>query len=222
VDGTRLHGWWFPQPESKGAVLYFCGNAGNLSWRGEFLAVLREQLSESVLVVDYPGYGKSEGRPTEPGCYAAADAAYDWLTQTPKIVGENIVLFGTSLGGGVAVDLASRKPHRALVLVSTFTALPDVGQCVYPFLPVRWMMRNRFNSLAKIVDCHRPVFIAHGEDDDLIPVAQGERLFQAAPGPKQFLRLTHAGHNDPIPTEFFVRLKTFLAATAPRPAGRAN
>jgi uncharacterized protein len=222
ADGTLLHGWWLPREGSKGAVIYFHGNAGNLSGRGQMLVVLRQELSEPVLIVDYPGYGKSGGSPSEAGCYASADAAYNWLTDVQKIPGENIILYGASLGGGVAVDIASRKPYRALVLIKTFTTMPEVGQNMLPYFPVRWLMRNRFNSLEKLKLCQGPVFIAHGDADDLVPFAHGERLFQAAPGPKEFLRLPGSGHDDSLPAEFFGGLKQFLARTAPLTAPVAN
>jgi uncharacterized protein len=215
--GERIHGWWFPREGSTGAVLYLHGNAGNLSWRGNSVAILRDQLGESVLIIDYPGYGKSGGQPSEAGCYAAADAAYDWLTKTKGIPGDNIVLYGASLGGAVAVDLASRKPCRALVLIKTFTSAPDVGQNTLPYLPIRWLMRNRFDSLGKIERCKQPVFIGHGDADRLVPYSQGERLFQAAPGQKKFFRLSGADHNDPLPWEFFAALKQFLSESAPIP-----
>ena len=184
--------------------------------------MLRHQIGESVLIIDYPGYGKSSGSPSEAGCYAAADAAYDWLTKTQGIAGEKIVLYGASLGGGVAVDLASRKPHRALVLIKTFTSAPDVGQHTLPWFPVRWLMRNRFDSLSKITLCKQPIFIAHGDADRIVPFSLGERLFQAAKSKKMFYRLPGADHNDPLPLECYLALKDFLAQAAPLPAPAAN
>jgi len=220
--GDKIHGWWLPCQRSTGALLYFHGNAGNLSWRGNSIGILREQLGESVLIIDYPGYGKSSGRPSEAGCYAAADAAYDWLTTTQGIAGEQILLYGASLGGGVAVDLASRKPHRALILIKTFTSAPDVGQSTLPYLPIRWVMRNRFDSLSKIERCKQPIFIAHGDADRLVPFSLGERLYQAAPGQKKFFLLPGADHNDPLPWECFAALKQFLAESAPQPVPTAH
>ncbi|HYV35400.1 MAG TPA: alpha/beta hydrolase [Gemmataceae bacterium] len=209
--GDTIHGWWFPLEGSTGALLYFHGNAGNLSARGHWMSVLREQLGQSVLIVDYPGYGKSSGSPNEAGCYAAADAAYDWLTKNQKIPGENILIYGASLGGGIAVDLASRKPHRALILIKTFTSAPDVGQEAYPWLPIRWLMRNRFDSLDKLANCKQPIFIAHGDADRVVPFSHGERLYAAAPGAKKFLRIPGGDHNDSLPGDFFEILKPFLA-----------
>jgi fermentation-respiration switch protein FrsA (DUF1100 family) len=218
ADGTRLHAWWLPCEGASGAVLCCHGNAGNLSYMGPVLADLRRGLGESVLVVDYPGYGRSTGRPSEAGCYAAADAAYDWLTGTKQVAPERVVLYGESLGGGVVVDVASRRPHRALVLVSTFTSLPDVGRHHLPWLPVRWVIRTRFDSAAKIGRCHSPVFVAHGTADGLVPLAMGRRLFDAANEAKVFVPVDGAGHND-LPTSAFVeQLRQFLTAHPPPPA----
>ncbi len=212
-DGTRVHGWWCPGQGADGALLYLHGNAGNLSHRYDIVTELRDQLGVSVLIVDYPGYGKSEGSPSESGCYATAEAAYDWLTKERKIAPAKVILFGKSMGGGVAVELASRRDHRALVLVKTFTSMPDVGAGLYPWLPVRWLMRNRFDSMARIGQCRRPVFFAHGTTDSLIPFALGKELYEAANEPKRFLTLPGADHNDPLPAVFFADLKKFLAET---------
>lgn len=217
ADGTHVHGWYLPCPGSSDALLYLHGNAGNLSHRGGVADKLRHALNASVLLVDYPGYGKSEGTPSEQGCYQTADAAYDWLVNDQKIAPERIILFGASLGGGVAVDLAARKEHRALVLVKTYTSLPDVGGHLYPWLPVRWLMRNRFDSVSKIGQCHRPVFIAHGDADTFVPCVLGERLYAAANEPKRYQCLSGAGHNDPLGDDFFTALREFLHA---HPAAR--
>jgi fermentation-respiration switch protein FrsA (DUF1100 family) len=214
ADGAQIHGWWLPCPGATGALLYLHGNAGNLSARGDSIVRLRETLRLPVLIIDYPGFGKSSGTPSEAGCYAAADAAYDWLTREQKIAPAEIVLFGKSLGGGVATHLASRKEHRALVLAKTYTSLPDVGAYIYPFLPARLLMRNRFDSLSRIADCRRPIFVAHGTADELIPFALGKRLYEAANEPKQFLDMPGIGHNDPFPDEFYDALRDFLDSHA--------
>jgi fermentation-respiration switch protein FrsA (DUF1100 family) len=217
AEGTSIHAWWAPAAGARGAVLYCHGNAGNLSHRADSIAALNRVVGESVLIFDYPGYGQSGGRPSEAGCYAAADAAYDWLVERQKIAPEHIVLYGGSLGGGVAVDLASRRPHRALVLMKTFTALPDVARTQFPWLPVRWLMRNRFDNLAKIGRCHRPVFIAHGTADSVVPFELGCRLFAAANEPKEFLRIEGGDHNEPAP-DFYVALRRFLDKVDPASA----
>jgi fermentation-respiration switch protein FrsA (DUF1100 family) len=215
ADGTRLHAWWCPfESEAdnhvNGALLYCHGNAGNLSFRAYAIPSWQKFLHAPVLIIDYPGYGKSEGKPSEKGCYAAADAAYDWLTQTKGVPPKQILLYGGSLGGGVAVDLARRKPHRALILAKTFTSIPDVGQSIYPWLPVRWVMRNRFDNLAKIRQCHSPLFMAHGTQDNLVPFRLAKELYEAANEPKHFYILEGRDHNDAHPPEMFKELQEFL------------
>jgi fermentation-respiration switch protein FrsA (DUF1100 family) len=220
AEGTLIHAWWCPVEGAKGAILYCHGNAGNLSHRHSSIAGLQQVLHESILIFDYPGYGKSGGKPSEAGCYAAADAAYDWLVEKQQVLPENILLYGGSLGGGVAVDLASRKPHRALILLKTFTSTPNVAQNMYPWLPVRWIMRNRFDNLGKIHLCKQPVFIGHGTTDRVVPFVQGEQLFAAANEPKAFFAMEGVDHNDPVTADFFVALRKFLkgveATAAPR------
>ena len=186
------------------------------------MAGIQETLEQSVLIFDYPGFGKSEGSPSEHGCYAAADAAYDWLTEKQGIAGGHIVLLGKSLGGGVAIDLASRRPHRALVLMMTFTSVPDVAQRKFFWLPVRWLMRNRFESLDKLEHCTRPVFVVHGTADRLVPFEHGEHLFAAAKGPKQFVALEGVRH-EICPDENLLReLRRFLDEQAPLTSHRSS
>jgi uncharacterized protein len=212
ADGTRIHAWWCPCPGSDQALLYLHGNGGNLSHRGGSIIKLRDILQASTLIIDYPGYGKSAGTPTEQGCYQAADAAYDWLTQEKKIAPTKILLYGASLGGGVAVELASRKDHRALILVKTFTSMPAVASDIYWWLPVpiHALMNNRFDNISKLPSCRRPVFIGHGTDDTMIRYAHGEKLYQAANEPKRLLPMPGTDHNDKLPGEFFTSLKEFL------------
>jgi fermentation-respiration switch protein FrsA (DUF1100 family) len=215
-DGVGIHAWWCPvagwEP-AQGAVLFCHGNGCNLSQRAAAVLQWQKEMGQAVLILDYPGYGWSEGAPTEAGCYAAADAVYEWLTQEQRISPEHVLLYGESLGGGVVVDLASRRPCRALVLEKTFTSVADTAQRLYPWLPARWLVRNRFDSLAKIRRCTRPLFIAHGTEDHLVPFALGERLFESANEPKQFLALQGLDHNSHTPAEFFTALRTFLAQT---------
>ena len=127
ADGTRVHAWFCPCPDSDEALLHCHGNAGNLSHRGITIVKLRDLLKVSVLIIDYPGFGKSGGEPSEQGCYQSVDAAHAWLTDEKKFLPKKIVLYGESLGGGVVTELASRKEHRALVLIKTFTSLAGRG-----------------------------------------------------------------------------------------------
>lgn len=214
ADGTRIRAWWCPCPGSKGAILYCHGTVGDLSHRAAPVVELLDALGESVLVFDYPGYGLSGGKPSEAGCYAAADAAYDWLTLTEKIPADRITLMGVSLGGGVAVDLAARRPARALVLVKTYTSMPEVAAHIIPWFPVQSIMLNQFNNLAKISQCNQPLFIVSGTRDRLVPYSHGPRLYEAGNEPKEFYPLVGSHHNEPLTQDFYVALYRFLAATA--------
>ena len=127
ADGVKIHARWCPNAHAKGVVLYCHGNAGNLEYGGKLARDFMASLDRSVLVFDYPGYGRSEGKPSEAGCYSSATAAYDWLTRVKGIAPERLVIAGESLGGGVAVELAATRPHQALVLIRTFTSVPDVA-----------------------------------------------------------------------------------------------
>jgi fermentation-respiration switch protein FrsA (DUF1100 family) len=211
ADGTKLHAWWLPHEAAKGVVLVAHGNGGNVSHRGPLAADLHDTLGHSVLLVEYPGYGKSEGKPSEAGCYAAGEAAFKWLTDDRKVPANQIVLMGESLGGGVAVELATRHDHRALALLHTFTSLPAAAKFHYPWLPTRMLMTNRFDNLSKIAACKRPVFVAHGTADAIVPYRQGEELYQAANEPKRLLALRGHDHNDPLPAAFVTGLRDFLA-----------
>lgn len=210
ADGNRIHAWWLPRQGATSAILFCHGNAGNLSYWAPSTVALMNRPGQSVLIFDYPGYGRSEGKPTEAGCYAATDAAYDWLVGTKGILPERIVLFGESLGGGVATDLAARKPHRALVLVRTFTSVPDMAKKSALTSASASLVRNQFDNLSKIGRCPSPILIAHGDRDRLIPTAQGMKLFEAAPKPKQFFLMKNCDHNDPAPPEFYTALANFL------------
>jgi uncharacterized protein len=216
ADGTKLHAWWLPPTDpAAGAVLVAHGNGGNISHRGQLAADLKRTLGAGVMLFEYPGYGKSEGRPTEAGCYAAGEAAYRWLTDEAKVPANRIILLGESLGGGPAVELATRHDHRALVLVFTFTSLPTVAKVHYRFLPTQLLMRTRFDNISKIARCRRPVFIAHGTADCVVPFSHGEALFAAANEPKEFLRIDGCDHDLAlVGDKLCVPLAKFLAQHA--------
>jgi fermentation-respiration switch protein FrsA (DUF1100 family) len=218
-DGTLIHAWWCPPEDwtpSHGAMLYCHGNAGNLSHRGQGILRWQKEMETAVLIFDYPGYGKSVGKPTEAGCYAAAEAAYNWLVEKQQVPPERILLYGGSLGGAVAVELAQRRPHRAMALVSTFASIPDMARHLFPWLPLGRLIRNRFDSMSKIGRCRRPLFMAHGTADRVIPLSQGERLFAAANEPKRFFRLEGYDHNHTPPEEFYRQFREFLATAEGR------
>jgi fermentation-respiration switch protein FrsA (DUF1100 family) len=218
-DGTAIHSRWYPCGNSQGAVLVCHSRAANLSLvlTPEAVAEWHRETGQSLFIFDYPSYGRSGGSPSEAGCYAAAEAAYDWLVCERRVAPQRLLIFGRSLGSAVAVDLASRHPHRALVLVSPFPSLPEVAQRQWPVVPARLLMRNRFNSRAKIVNCAGPVLIVHGTRDREVPFSLGEELFAAANGPKRFVAVAGASHNDSVLAGFFPTLRRFLA-DSPAPA----
>ncbi len=194
ADDATLHGWWVPANAARGAVLVLHGNAGNISHRLEYLTMFN-RLGYATLIVDYRGYGRSSGTPSEDGTYRDGEAAWRHLTEIRKFAPRDIVVFGESLGGGVATWLALQHPPRALVLASTFTSAPDLGAQVYPWLPVRWLARIEYGNRARIGQIAAPVLIAHSKGDDIVPFSHGQALFDAAREPRQFLEL-RGGHND--------------------------
>jgi fermentation-respiration switch protein FrsA (DUF1100 family) len=194
TDGVSLSGWYVPVEESKKIVLFFHGNAGNISHRLESIALFHK-LGFNVFIIDYRGYGQSQGRISEQGTYLDAEAAWHYLVEERHIEPENIIFFGRSLGGAVATWLAQNHPPKALILESTFTSVPDMGARQFPFLPVRLLARIKYNTLERLPRVKSPILIVHSPDDELIPYSHGRQLFQAAPEPKDFLEL-RGGHNE--------------------------
>jgi len=193
-DGVRLHAWWIPRPEARVVTLFFHGNAGNLTHRADAMRQITSAGS-ALLILDYRGYGKSQGRPSEKGLYADADAAYQYLIGAgwPP---ERILAHGESLGAAVAVDLASRRQVGGVVLEAPFSSGRDVAARVLPLVGplVVWS----FNSESKITRLRAPLLIIHGDRDGVIPFDLGRKLYQAAAEPKTFHRVAGAGHNNLI------------------------
>jgi uncharacterized protein len=196
ADGVHLHGWYCPVPHPRCVFLMAHGNAGNITHRVDRITAWQRTLNVAVFAFDYRGYGRSTGHPNEQGVYSDARAAYRWLTAEKGIAPEDVVFFGESLGAAVALQLATEVLPRALILESPFTSAIAMGQRVFLWLPVRWMMRNRFASIEKITRYHGPLLIVHGTHDTLIPFAMGQALFVRANEPKRFYAVTGADHND--------------------------
>jgi fermentation-respiration switch protein FrsA (DUF1100 family) len=193
-DGVKLHGWFVPAPAARAVLLYFHGNAGNISHRIERITLFH-RLRLDVLIIDYRGYGRSQGRPSEQGTYRDAAAAWRHLTETRAIPPERIVLFGRSLGAAVAARLATEVAPGALVLEAGFTSLPELGQELYPWLPVKWLARLHYPVKDHLARVRCPVLVVHSRDDEIVPFHHGEALYAHALPPKQFLAIT-GGHND--------------------------
>jgi len=200
ADGTRLHGWYVPPVRADGPVLLWAhGNAGNISHRSENIAMIRRETGAGVFIFDYRGYGRSEGRPREAGLYADMRGAHAWLSG--RVPGGRIVLFGRSLGASVAVRLAaegvpSREIARAMILESPFESLAAMGEQIFPFLPIRRMVVQQFDNVKWLPRAKLPLLLLHGDADEIVPFAQGRRLFELASPPKRFHRIAGAGHND--------------------------
>jgi uncharacterized protein len=197
-DGVTLRGWFVPARPSPArfTVVVFNGNAGNRAYRAPLATGLRRH-GLAVLLFDYRGYGGSGGTPTERGLAADALAVRAYLAQRPDVDPQRLVYFGESLGSGVAVTLAAEHPPAALVLRSPFTSLTSVGQFHYPFLPVRWGLRDRFASIDRIAEVRSPVLVIAGDRDGIIPVDQSRRLYEAAVSRKSLVVISGADHNDP-------------------------
>ncbi len=194
-DGPVLHGWLVPAArEEAPVVLFFHGNAGNISHR---LASIRifHQLGLAVLIFDYRGYGRSSGQPSEEGTYRDARAAWWYLTAKVGYEPARIVLFGRSLGAAVAAHLAQEVRSAALILESPFVSVPDMARVYYGYLPVRWLARFRYATADYAARAQAPVLVVHSPEDEVVPIEQGMRVYQRAREPKSFL-LIQGGHND--------------------------
>jgi fermentation-respiration switch protein FrsA (DUF1100 family) len=213
-DGVRLDAWYVPVREPRGTVLFFHGNAGNISHRLDSLRVFNG-LGFATLIFDYRGYGRSEGAVSEQGIYRDAEAVWRHLNEKRGIPATEVILFGRSLGAAVAAYMASQHRPGALIIESGFVSVPDMAAEIYPWLPARWLARIEFptGDYLQTVTC--PVLVVHSRDDEIIPFDQGSRLFEVAREPKQFLEL-RGGHNDGFLVSgrrYLDGLDTFVAAS---------
>jgi hypothetical protein len=215
-DGVGIHAWFLPARERRVSLLFLHGNAGNASHRLPNAAMLAAHGAD-VLLIDYRGYGLSEPvMPDEEGVYADARAGLAWLTEERGIPDREIVVFGRSLGGAVAVEIARGRPLAGLVLESTFTSVADVSKSLWG-LPLRFWLAEKLASIDKIREVTCPILFFHGDRDRLVPMQLGQRLFDAAPEPKNFEIVRGAGHNDVVQvggTAYLNRFDQFLAGVA--------
>ena len=195
-DGVELHGWWVPTraAPSTGHVLLCHGNAGNVGDRVMHAALLGGA-GLDVLMFDYRGYGRSSGRPSEPGTYRDARAARSALLARPEVDPARVVYLGESLGGAVAVELALAHPPAGLVLMSTFTGVRDMARRHYGFIPPA-LVPDAYPSLRRVRELRAPLLVIHGDRDEIVPLLHGEELFEAAPEPKRLHVVEGVGHND--------------------------
>ena len=223
ADGTRLHGWFAPGTGAD-TLLWFHGNAGNISYRVNNILMLNRRLGLNVFIFDYRGYGRSEGSPSERGMYADADAALTYLQSRPDVDAGRIILFGRSLGCAVAVETAMRRPVKAVILEAPFTSIKGMAQSTGPLtslVPIHWLLKSKFDSLSKIASVQSPVMVLHGDEDATVPIAMARALYAAANEPKRFYAIPGADHNDTYLAggdAYFAALQDFIQAPHPPPA----
>ena len=203
-DHERLHGWYVPAAKARGVVLFFHGNAGNISHRLDSIAIFN-QLGLSTLIIDYRGYGQSSGRTSEQGTYLDAQAAWDYLVEQRGIAEHRIIIFGRSLGGAIGAWLGSHQKPAAVIIESSFSSGVDMGQRLYPFLPVRLITRLRYPVAEYAARLQSPVLVVHSRDDEIIPFEMGETIYSAVTQAKTFLEL-RGDHN----AGFYISRQTYI------------
>lgn len=192
-DSVALHGWYVRAEQRRGIVLFLHGNAGNISHRLDSVAIFNT-LGLDVFIIDYRGYGQSEGRPGEEGTYRDAEAAWRYLVDERGADPAQIVVFGRSIGGAVAAWLAAQYRPACVIVESSFTSAVQMAARLYPFMPVRLLTRLRYPVIDYLSNAKSPVLVVHSRDDEIIPFAMGQALYDAAPEPKAFLEL-EGDHN---------------------------
>jgi fermentation-respiration switch protein FrsA (DUF1100 family) len=218
ADGTKLNGWYVEHPAPRAVVLFAHGNGEHVARLAPTLRMLRDHLRVSVFAWDYRGYGRSEGKPHEKNLLSDARVAHLWLASRAGVRPEDVVLYGRSLGGAVAVGLAAEHPVRGMVLERTFASMVDTAAFHFPWLPVRWLMRNRYPSIERIAGYQGPLLQCHGTADRIVPFEMGKRLFDAATTPnKRFFVVEDGDHNGPQPDEFYDAVGEFLESLPPLP-----
>ena len=193
-DGEELIAWYVPAIHADKTVLFFHGNAGNISHRLETIKIFH-QLGLNLFMLEYRGYGLSTGSPSEKGTYIDAITAWQYLLEQKNLKSEQIIIVGRSLGGGVATELAKNVDAAMLILDSTFTSMPSAAKIHFPFMPTDWIVKHRYENLNKIDQVNMPVVVTHSKKDEVIPYTHAEKLFNAAKEPKSFIKLK-GGHGN--------------------------
>ena len=194
ADGLDLSGWYIPAKNSKHTILFCHGNGGNMAHRLDSINIFHN-LGLNCFIFDYRGYGDSRGKPSEEGTYMDAMAAYKWLTGEKKMPAVNIIIFGRSLGGSIAAQLAGKVEARALIVESAFTSYVDIGKEYYPYMPVRWFARFGYKTIDYIRNVRCPVMLIYSGNDEIVPFKFGLELYEAANEPKEFIEI-FGSHND--------------------------
>jgi uncharacterized protein len=195
-DGTRLNGWFVPYSSAQRTLLWFHGNAGNIGHRVQNLRLLHDEVKINIFIFDYRGYGRSEGEISEAGSYLDGGAAIDLLRRRYNVQPKQLVLFGRSMGAAVAAEMATRFESMAVILESPFVSVPEMARAVFPLVPLGSLLSTRYDILEKAQRLRSPLLVLHGDRDEVVPFAQGRKVFEAAPEPKRFHTIVGAGHND--------------------------
>jgi len=210
IDKVRLNGWLVKSSKSSNTVLFIHGNAGNIGDRLAKIAMFHE-MGLNVFIFDYRGFGKSEGKPSEQGIYYDALAAYDYLVSREDVNNKRIIIYGVSMGGTAAVEVAWRRKAQPLILDSTFSSAADMAKRIFPLAP-SFLLSVKLDNIGKIPHVLGPKLFIHSQGDEVIPFALGKKLFDAAPGPKHFLEIEgdHNGAFLESPQEFKAGIIAFL------------
>ena len=213
ANGSKIHAWYFPVPHSRGTVIISHGNAGNITYRVPLIEMLLKQ-KLSVLAYDYQGYGKSEGKPTIDHVCEDGLAAYDFLTNERGVEPTKIIVYGESLGGGVASYTAANREVAAIILQSTFSSLPHIARSkmmLMKLYPNFLFPKNCLDSAKLMSKAHAPLLIVHGADDTIIPLSEAHELFKHAVEPKKLVKIEDANHNDMYGSRFEINLNAAVA-----------
>jgi hypothetical protein len=208
ADGLSLLSWYLPPRDGHAVIAYFHGNGGHIGYHAERLRQFARN-GYGVLMAEYRGYGGNPGTPSEAGLVADGAAALDFLG-SEGIAPNRLVIYGESLGSGVAVPVAAQREVAGLILEAPFTSVAEVAQYRYSFLPASALVRDRFDSLARIGNVKAPILVLHGERDRIVPVHFGRALFDAAPDPKELWLAREAGHEDLVRYGAFEAVLDFL------------
>lgn len=215
-DGVRLNGWLIPHRDSGRTLVWFHGNAGNISHRLENIRLLHDKVEINIFIFDYRGYGLSEGGVSEEGTYRDGEAAVRWLRERRDVDEKSMVLFGRSLGAAVAAEIAAGMNHVPLILESPFASIREMARVSLPLLPIGPLLSTRYDVVDKVRRVKGPLLVLHGDRDEIVPFAQGRMVFEAAPHPKQFFTIKGADHNDTYRVggdSYFQTLKNFIEQT---------
>lgn len=212
-DGLRLHGWFIPHQDARATLVWFHGNAGNISGRLLNIKLLHDRINTNIFIFDYRGYGRSEGTVSEKGTYLDGEAAMNYLLGRHEAAARRLILFGRSLGAAVAAEMAIRFASLGLILESPFVSIPEMARAIFPSLPIAWLLQTRYDTMEKVRLVKTPILVLHGDRDATVPFAQGKRVFEIASHPKKFHRIVGASHNDTFLVggeEYYGALRDFI------------